>query len=290
MQTGGIKHCNGSGAAVEFRSQIQVEEATFVSAVETAVSRDKAQATLHVIFWREFAYPNAERSPFNDSEQPPRCYHHSICNRNSAQSELIYYPTCCASALSLSRDITTSSTLCQVLSGTSSIMSDLSVSTDGGDIEAPPSRREKSRHIVAIRDPQSGPPQSSTGELAEGISRWIEAASSFFYVEIASVVLLFSCIANWFPWVYMKYALSVACVSLGICLILQTAEFLVPGFLERVVIKQREDGRGGHTIEKICSVFLLIWWLIGTGIITFRGELLVFGRGTAVDHVLNSCY
>jgi hypothetical protein len=169
-------------------------------------------------------------------------------------------------------------------------MSDLSVSTDGGDIEAPPSRREKSRHIVAIRDPQSGPPQSSTGELAEGISRWIEAASSFFYVEIASVVLLFSCIANWFPWVYMKYALSVACVSLGICLILQTAEFLVPGFLERVVIKQREDGRGGHTIEKICSVFLLIWWLIGTGIITFRGELLVFGRGTAVDHVLNSCY
>ncbi|EED93862.1 predicted protein [Thalassiosira pseudonana CCMP1335] len=158
-------------------------------------------------------------------------------------------------------------------------MSDLSVSTDGGDIEAPPSRREKSRHIVAIRDPQSGPPQSSTGELAEGISRWIEAASSFFYVEIASVVLLFSCIANWFPWVYMKYALSVACVSLGICLILQTAEFLVPGFLERVVIKQREDGRGGHTIEKICSVFLLIWWLIGTGIITFRGPFVETSNG-----------
>jgi hypothetical protein len=42
---GWYKHCNGSGAAVEFRSQIQVEEAPFVSAVETAVSRDKAQAT-----------------------------------------------------------------------------------------------------------------------------------------------------------------------------------------------------------------------------------------------------
>lgn len=49
MQTGGIKHCNGSGAAVEFRSQIQVEEAPFVSAVETAVSRDMAHLSVAMV-------------------------------------------------------------------------------------------------------------------------------------------------------------------------------------------------------------------------------------------------
>ena len=70
----------------------------------------------------------------------------------------------------------------------------------------------------------------------------------------------------------MKYALSVGAVSLGICVVLQTAEFLFPGFLGRVVVKERSDGSGGHTVEKIASVFLLVWWSIGTGIITFSGE------------------
>jgi hypothetical protein len=121
---------------------------------------------------------------------------------------------------------------------------------------------------------QNGPPQTSTSELAAGISRWIEASSSFFYVELASLVLIFACVADWFPTTWHKYALSVACVSLLICLILQTAEFLIPGFLDLVLIDKREDGSGGHTVQKICSVFLLVWWIFGTGIITFHGEYL----------------
>ncbi len=119
---------------------------------------------------------------------------------------------------------------------------------------------------------QSAPPQTSTSELAAGISRWIEASSSFFYVELASLVLMFACVADWFPTTWHKYALSVACVSLIMCLILQTAEFLIPGFLELVVIDKRGDGSGGHTVQKLCSVFLLVWWIFGTGIITFHGE------------------
>lgn len=72
----------------------------------------------------------------------------------------------------------------------------------------------------------------------------------------------------------MKYALSVGAVSLGVCVVLQTVEFMSPGFLSKVVVKEREDGGGGHTVEKIASVFLLLWWSIGTGIITFSGEPL----------------
>lgn len=119
---------------------------------------------------------------------------------------------------------------------------------------------------------RNGPPQTSTSELAAGISRWIEASSSFFYVELASLVLMFACVADWFPTTLHKYALSVACVSLLMCLILQTAEFLIPGFLDLVLVDKKEDGSGGHTVQKVCSVFLLVWWIFGTGIITFHGE------------------
>lgn len=126
---------------------------------------------------------------------------------------------------------------------------------------------------------QSGPPQTSTTELAAGLSRWMEASKSFFYVELASLVLLFACIADWFPTVWHKYALSVACVSLLLCLILQTGECLIPGVLEWVVIDKREDGGGGHTVQKLCSVFLLIWWTIGTGIITFHAPFVVTSNG-----------
>ena len=114
----------------------------------------------------------------------------------------------------------------------------------------------------------------------------MDASNSFIYVELASIVLLFACVADWYPTVWYKYALSVACVSLIICLILQTAEFLIPGFLESPVIKQREDGTGGHSVQKLCSVFLLLWWIVGTGIITFHGEwkiILVLDRFAAYD-------
>ncbi|KAL7488237.1 hypothetical protein ACHAWX_000221, partial [Stephanocyclus meneghinianus] len=181
------------------------------------------------------------------------------------------------------------------------------------------SRSDSKEHRV-IERPQSGPPQSNPDELADGISRWIEASTSFFYVEIFSIVLVISCCVKWnrdwsrlipdnlndslyefdytdyldeawseawneawaallTPIVYLKYALSVGAVSLGICVILQTSEFLFPGVLAKVVVPEREDGRGGHTVEKISSVFLLLWWTVGTGIITFRGPFVDTSNG-----------
>ncbi|KAL7538840.1 hypothetical protein ACHAXR_008823 [Thalassiosira sp. AJA248-18] len=100
---------------------------------------------------------------------------------------------------------------------------------------------------------QNGSPQTSTSELAAGLSRWMEASNSFIYVELASFVLLLACVADWYPTASYKYALSVACVSLVVCLTLQTAEFLIPGFLEWVVIAPREETDSGHTVQKICS-------------------------------------
>ena len=86
----------------------------------------------------------------------------------------------------------------------------------------------------------------------------------------------------------MKYAVSVGAVSLGVCVVLQTVEFMNPGFLGKVVVKEREDGGGGHTVEKIASAFLLLWWSIGTGIITFSGEqhvLLMFVVAKTIHQV-----
>jgi hypothetical protein len=158
-----------------------------------------------------------------------------------------------------------------------------------GDIETlPPKQRTKkkrssSRRSSAEREarerPQSGPPQSNPDELADGFSRWIEASTSFFYVEIFSLVLVFSCWAHWANSAYMKYALSVGAVSLGICIILQTTEFMFPGFLQKEVVKERSDGSGGHSVQKIASVFLLLWWSIGTGIVTFYGPFVYTSNG-----------
>ena len=116
---------------------------------------------------------------------------------------------------------------------------------------------------------RNGEPQTSPAELTQGCVRWLKASSSFLYVELSSLVLLFACVAEWqqFPWystAWMKYAISVASVSFGICLILQTMEFLKPGFLQKPVV-------GEHSSEKLCSVFLLLWWIFGTGFITFKG-------------------
>lgn len=135
---------------------------------------------------------------------------------------------------------------------------------------------EESAAPQAVNRIQNGPPQTSTSELAAGISRWMEASKSFLYVELASLVLLFACVFDWYPTVWHKYALSVACISLLICLILQTTECLIPGFLEWVIIEKRDDGSGGHSVQKMCSVFLLVWWLVGTGIITFHCKLFIY--------------
>lgn len=86
-------------------------------------------------------------------------------------------------------------------------------------------------------------------------------------MEVSSLVLLLACIAQWSPTPWFQYAMSVASISLGVCLILQTMEFLTPGFLKKPVI-------GEHASEKLCSVFLLLWWIFGTGFITFKGRLV----------------
>lgn len=115
---------------------------------------------------------------------------------------------------------------------------------------------------------RNGEPQASPAELTAGCLRWLKASYSFLYVEVFSLILLFACVALWpkygSPSVWLKYAISVASISVGICLFLQTMEFLKPGFLQKPVV-------GEHSSEKLCSVFLLLWWIIGTGIITFKG-------------------
>ena len=78
---------------------------------------------------------------------------------------------------------------------------------------------------------RNGEPQTSPAELTEGCSRWLKASCSFVYVEVSSLLVLFACIALWSPTALFKYAISVASISFGICLILQTMEFLSPGFL-----------------------------------------------------------
>mmetsp|Transcript_31985 Transcript_31985/g.67692 ORF Transcript_31985/g.67692 Transcript_31985/m.67692 type:complete len:298 (+) Transcript_31985:326-1219(+) len=126
---------------------------------------------------------------------------------------------------------------------------------------------------------QSGPPQTSTSELADALTRWLSASSTFLYVELSSLILLFACIADWYSTPWYKYALSVSSVSLIVCLTLQTAEFLIPDFLNWHLIGEREDGTGGHSVSKICSVFLLVWWIFGTGIITLHAPFVETSNG-----------
>ncbi|KAL7430265.1 hypothetical protein ACHAXH_004271 [Discostella pseudostelligera] len=118
-------------------------------------------------------------------------------------------------------------------------------------------------------------PQTSTSEIASGISKWLEASSPFLYVELASIVLLIACVSDWYATTWYKYALSVSLVSLIICLVLQTTEFVVPGFIDWKVGKAEE----GYTVQQLCSVFLLFWWIVGTGIITFKGPFVTTSNG-----------
>ena len=101
--------------------------------------------------------------------------------------------------------------------------------------------------------------QTSPSEIVTEVKAWSNVAKSFIYVEVSSLVLMFSCIGIWTsnsP--YLSYALSVSVVSLGLCLIIQTYEFVKPGILEK--------------IEKPISLFLFVWWAVGTGVITFKGK------------------
>ena len=99
--------------------------------------------------------------------------------------------------------------------------------------------------------------QTSPSEIMREAKVWSAVAKSFCFVEISSLVLMFACIGIWTSgYSYLSYALSVAVVSLLVCLIIQTGEFVKPGLLEKV--------------EKPVSLFLFVWWAVGTGIITFR--------------------
>lgn len=95
---------------------------------------------------------------------------------------------------------------------------------------------------------------------------WSDVAKSFLYVEVSSVVLIFSCIGIWTssdP--YIAYALSVAIVSLLACIAMQVGEFVKPTFLEAT--------------EKPISLFLFFWWFVGTGIVTFKAPFVTAGNG-----------
>lgn len=118
--------------------------------------------------------------------------------------------------------------------------------------------------------PAAGMPsdaQTSPAEIVEATKAWSQVAKSFMYVEVSSLVLMFSCIGVWkqFYSPELAYALSVSVISLAACLIIQTGEFMRPGLLEKV--------------EKPVSLFLFVWWGVGTGIITFRAPFTGVGNG-----------
>ena len=108
--------------------------------------------------------------------------------------------------------------------------------------------------------------QTSPAEIVVNVKVWTQIAKSFLYVEVSSLVLMFACIGIWSKSSYVSYALSVAVVSLLACLIMQTGEFVKPGFFL-------------SKFEKPVSLFLFFWWAIGTGIITFKGPFLTASNG-----------
>lgn len=110
------------------------------------------------------------------------------------------------------------------------------------------------------------PAQTSPTEVVVNVKAWTQIAKSFLFVEVSSLVLMFACIGIWYKSALVSYAISVAVVSLLACLILQTGEFVKPGFLL-------------NKFEKPVSLFLFFWWAVGTGIITFRGPFLVASNG-----------
>lgn len=108
--------------------------------------------------------------------------------------------------------------------------------------------------------------QTSPAEIVEATKEWSQVAKSFMYVEVSSLVLMFACIGDWQKGSSLyAYAISVAVISLAACLAIQTGEFTKPGLLEKV--------------EKPVSLFLFVWWAIGTGVITFKGPFDRVGNG-----------
>jgi hypothetical protein len=108
--------------------------------------------------------------------------------------------------------------------------------------------------------------EQTTTEVVVHVKAWTQIAKSFLYVEVSSLVLMFACIGSWYESSYVSYALSVAVVSLVACLMMQTGEFVKPGFLL-------------NKFEKPVSLFLFFWWAIGTCIITFKAPFVIASNG-----------
>ena len=120
---------------------------------------------------------------------------------------------------------------------------------------------------VVVSTPEPRPSaQTSPSEIMATTQAWAKVARAFIYVEVASLVLMFSTLGVWNGSnSYVAYSLSVAVISLALCLIIQTGEFVSPGFLDKT--------------EKGVSLFLFLWWGIGTGIITFKAPFPTTSNG-----------
>lgn len=151
------------------------------------------------------------------------------------------------------------------------------MSTDDDENEKSPEAVARPDGPVADEEADAGTPaaaptdqtphQTSPAAIVEATKAWSQVAKSFMFVEVASLVLMFSCIGAWGPGRSheLAYALSVSVISLAACLAIQTGEFLRPGLLEKV--------------ERPVSLSLFVWWVVGTGVITFRAPFPVVGNG-----------
>lgn len=122
------------------------------------------------------------------------------------------------------------------------------------------------RPIDAVDESPAPGGQTTPSEIIEQTKAWSAVAKSFIYVEVSSLILMFSCIGVWSKgWALLAYALSVSVISLVACLAIQTGEYVRPGMLEKV--------------EKPVSLALFFWWAVGTCVITFKGPFLAVSNG-----------
>ena len=91
--------------------------------------------------------------------------------------------------------------------------------------------RDLDENVVSTPEPRPSTAQTSPSELIATTQAWAKVARSFIYVEVSSLVLMFSALGIWSDYYYSfkAYALSVAVISLGLCLLIQTGEFIRPG-------------------------------------------------------------
>ena len=134
------------------------------------------------------------------------------------------------------------------------------MSDDDSEVQSPPKQTGG--------ETGGGGGQTSPSEIMEATKAWSAIAKSFMYVEVSSLVLMFASIGIWGKYpdsALTSYALSVSVISLLACLGIQTAEYVRPGTLEK--------------FEKPVSLFLFVWWAVGTGVITFKGPFTGVGNG-----------